>query len=212
MINHYKVLSLADLTPSFTVNPKCTSTFLGWILHSMTSIQREREVILWQIWLNFKREQIFWDMRWGAGGMLIKANNIMTGTLTGDWLVKFMKLDIPGILLWYHMDVAAYNLGFCEGLKMFRSHFPFRNMDFLITLHSKPLCYWCTPWHGKISNCKMLPTHHYDIIFLRIPDSYDAKIVKICNLWTFWPVIQLISPLFKIRPKALLSDFENMFY
>ena len=22
---------------------------------------------------------------------------------------------------------------------------------------------------------------------LRIPDSYDAKIVKICNPWTFWP-------------------------
>ncbi len=27
---------------------------------------------------------------------------------------------------------------------------------------------------------------------LRIPDSYDAKIAKNCNLWTFWPVIQLI--------------------
>ncbi len=26
---------------------------------------------------------------------------------------------------------------------------------------------------------------------LRIPDSYDAKIAKICNFWTFWPVIQL---------------------
>ena len=22
---------------------------------------------------------------------------------------------------------------------------------------------------------------------LRIPDSYDAKIEKICNFWTFWP-------------------------
>ncbi len=41
---------------------------------------------------------------------------------------------------------------------------------------------------------------------LRIPDSYDAKIVKICNLWTFWPVIQLICPLFKIRQKALLPN------
>ncbi len=29
--------------------------------------------------------------------------------------------------------------------------------------------------------------------YLRIPDSYDAKIAKICNCWTFWPVIQLIS-------------------
>ncbi len=33
---------------------------------------------------------------------------------------------------------------------------------------------------------------------LRIPDSYDAKIVRICNFWTFWPVIQLINHLFKI--------------
>ncbi len=30
---------------------------------------------------------------------------------------------------------------------------------------------------------------------LRIPDSYDAKIAKICNLWTFWPVIQSINHL-----------------
>ncbi len=30
---------------------------------------------------------------------------------------------------------------------------------------------------------------------LRIPDSYGAKI---CNFWTFWPVIQLINHLFKI--------------
>ncbi len=42
--------------------------------------------------------------------------------------------------------------------------------------------------------------------YLRIPDSYDAKIVKICNLWIFWAVIQLISPLFKIRQKALLLN------
>ncbi len=32
----------------------------------------------------------------------------------------------------------------------------------------------------------------------RIPDSYHAKIAQICNLWTFWPVIQLINNLFKI--------------
>ncbi len=77
---------------------------------------------------------------------------------------------------------------------------------------------------------------------IRIPDSYDAKIAKICNLWTFWPVIQPINHLFKIRQKAfakcpidvksevtflrllhflhlrsigqegLLSDFEKMVY
>ncbi len=27
---------------------------------------------------------------------------------------------------------------------------------------------------------------------LRIPDSYHAKVAKIYNLWTLWPVIQLI--------------------
>ncbi len=33
---------------------------------------------------------------------------------------------------------------------------------------------------------------------LRIPDSYDAKIAEICNLWTFWPAIQLTNRLFRI--------------
>ncbi len=28
---------------------------------------------------------------------------------------------------------------------------------------------------------------------LRIPDTYEAKIAKIGNFWTFWPVIQLIK-------------------
>ena len=41
---------------------------------------------------------------------------------------------------------------------------------------------------------------------LRIPDSYDAKIAIICNFWTFWPVIQLINHLFKIRQKTFLSN------
>ncbi len=30
---------------------------------------------------------------------------------------------------------------------------------------------------------------------LRIPDTYEAKIAKICNFWTFQPVIQLINNL-----------------
>ncbi len=41
---------------------------------------------------------------------------------------------------------------------------------------------------------------------LRIPDSYDAKIAKIPNLWTFWPVIQ------SINQKGLLSAFEKIVY
>ncbi len=35
------------------------------------------------------------------------------------------------------------------------------------------------------------------LLNLRIPDSYNAKIAKICNLWTLWPVIQLMN-----RPKC----------
>ncbi len=34
---------------------------------------------------------------------------------------------------------------------------------------------------------------------LRIPDSYDAKIAKICYLGTLWPVIQLKDHIFEIR-------------
>ena len=36
---------------------------------------------------------------------------------------------------------------------------------------------------------------------LTILASYEAKIAKICNFWTFWPVIQLMYHLFKIRKK-----------
>ena len=31
---------------------------------------------------------------------------------------------------------------------------------------------------------------HHPSYALRIPDSYDAKIAKLCNFWTFWPVMQ----------------------
>ncbi len=34
---------------------------------------------------------------------------------------------------------------------------------------------------------------------LRIPDSYDAKIAKICYLWTTLPVIRLKDNIFEIR-------------
>ncbi len=39
---------------------------------------------------------------------------------------------------------------------------------------------------------------------LRIPDSYDAKIAKICNFQTLWPVIPLINNPFQIRHKTFL--------
>ncbi len=41
---------------------------------------------------------------------------------------------------------------------------------------------------------------------LRIP----AKIAKFCNIWTFWPVIQLINHLFKIWQKAFLPNVPSM--
>ena len=41
---------------------------------------------------------------------------------------------------------------------------------------------------------------------LRLPHRNDAKIAKICNLWTFWLVIQQINHLFKIRQKAFLTN------
>ncbi len=41
------------------------------------------------------------------------------------------------------------------------------------------------------------------ISYLRIPAMYEVINSKICNFWTFWPVIQLIHHLF-------LSDFEKM--
>ncbi len=41
--------------------------------------------------------------------------------------------------------------------------------------------------------CRLLSLYH-----LRIPYGYNAKITKICNLWTFRNVIQLINHLFTI--------------
>ncbi len=50
----------------------------------------------------------------------------------------------------------------------------------------------------------------WSIGLLRIPDSYDAKIAKICNFWTFWPVIQLINHLFKCYFKNVTALFTSM--
>ncbi len=48
--------------------------------------------------------------------------------------------------------------------------------------------HYCIPGYtlGAISLYRINCPHEA----LRIPDSYDAKI---CNLWTFWPEIQLIT-------------------
>ena len=46
---------------------------------------------------------------------------------------------------------------------------------------------------------------------LRILACCKAKIAKICNFWTYWPGIQLINHLFKIRQKvtALFTSKEH---
>ncbi len=54
------------------------------------------------------------------------------------------------------------------------------------------------------------------MVLLRLPDTYASEIAKICDLKTFWPLIQLINHLFKIRQKVVqkgfLSDFEKLLY
>ncbi len=48
---------------------------------------------------------------------------------------------------------------------------------------------------------------------LRIPDSYDAKIAKISNLWTFWPLIQVINHLYiygALVKKAFCRNLERL--
>ena len=46
------------------------------------------------------------------------------------------------------------------------------------------------------------------LVILRILARYEVKIAKICNFWTFWPVLQLINHLFKIRQKALITGLN----
>ena len=45
---------------------------------------------------------------------------------------------------------------------------------------------------------------------LRLPHRNDTKIAKICILWTFWLVIQLIYHLFQIQKKALFTNAPYM--
>ena len=46
----------------------------------------------------------------------------------------------------------------------------------------------------------------YNKGLLGIPDTYEVKIARISDLWTFWPIIQLLSHLFKIQEKAFLLN------
>ncbi len=55
-----------------------------------------------------------------------------------------------------------------------------------------------------LSNAFSLSAH------FRLPHRNDAKIAKICNLWTFWLVGQLIDHLFKIQKKVFLPNAPYM--
>ncbi len=55
------------------------------------------------------------------------------------------------------------------------------------------ICVLGLPFFGYVANRVYLKDS-----MLRILASYRAKTAKISNLWTFWPIIQLISHLFKI--------------
>ncbi len=57
---------------------------------------------------------------------------------------------------------------------------------------------WAKYWRQEIA-CEtwMLCRLHLLSQSLTIPDKYDAKIVEICNLWTFWPVIHTLIRIIK---------------
>ena len=63
------------------------------------------------------------------------------------------------------------------------------------------------PMFDQLWNCILLS----DLHDLRIPDSYDAKIAEICNIWTLGPVIQLMNHLFKIRQCPMLHRCKRLF-
>ncbi len=41
---------------------------------------------------------------------------------------------------------------------------------------------------------------------------YEAENSKICNFWTFWPVIQVVNHFFKIRQKAFRPKCPEVLY
>ncbi len=63
------------------------------------------------------------------------------------------------------------------------------------------------PWYDNDKESESNRAISWLFMTLRVLARYDAKIAKICNFWTFWPVIQLINHLFKIRKKPSLPFF-----
>ncbi len=43
---------------------------------------------------------------------------------------------------------------------------------------------------------------------LRLLDTYASKIANICDLKTFWPLIQLINHLFNVQKLQIFAIFE----
>ena len=92
---------------------------------------------------------------------------------------------------------------------------------YLIILYRSELAYlrWLRPFHTAKNHCpaiciraKVTPNRSLFGIppgtSLRKPDSYDDKIAKICNLWTFWPVNQPIKAFCRILKRLLLVELQ----
>ena len=61
---------------------------------------------------------------------------------------------------------------------------------------------------------KMWPMFYLDRWYslsclLRIPAMYEVKNSKICNFWTFWPVIQLINHLFRFWKNGIITELST---
>ncbi len=107
---------------------------------------------------------------------------------------------------WCHNDL---NVALRRGLSENDHEFPLASDGELLHLGRSLTHNHMSLWHLKIPLLKSLvkiKATEAEKIFLRIADSYHAKIAKICNFWTSWPVFQLIYHLFKIRQKAFLPN------
>ncbi len=104
-----------------------------------------------------------------------------------------MLKGLHGIMIPWSRMQGIFNILQACGSKSRTCHNILIEWQYLRLLHMLPKC-------SREAQRVIIHWH-----WLRIPDSYDAKIAKIVNFWTFWPVIQLIYHLFKIKKSTFLS-------
>ena len=113
---------------------------------------------------------------------------------------------------WIFQYIKHVKSSYCSMKKLLMARWN-RGLDYCMSLYLLRFADWLDNiWFmmgnvhtmGSVSkqlldfSCNRLNLWIYALYFLllvdglRIPDSYDAKIAKIYNLWTLWPVIQLI--------------------